>query len=244
MRAQFAAEAARLMYEENVAEYFRAKRIAAKRILGRAGGWRLRYHPRDLPSNGEIRDARLLLAELAEGSRRTERLFAMRVIALETMRAIPTLCPRLIGSVSTGHIRRGSDIDVQVFADGPEAVEKRLTSLGWTFDPVRTTIHKGGKVREYQHYHVADVFPIELTLYEKRELRVRPRSSTDGKPIQRMTVSALETRLMREHTKPWQRYLETGEIEGLDTWLTEEEQPRPGPFDGLLAAVEPEAASS
>src|SRR5262249_32496235 len=76
LRATIALEAARLMYEEGVKQYFTAKRIAAKRKLGRSGGKRLRYRPSDLPSNGEIRDALLGLAELAEGSRRTRRLFA------------------------------------------------------------------------------------------------------------------------------------------------------------------------
>jgi hypothetical protein len=234
IRVLLAAEAARLMYEEDVKEYFRAKRMAAKRVLGRVGGRRLRYRPKDLPSNGEIRDALLHLAELCEGDRRTQRLFAMRITALEAMKSLSDLHPRLIGSVSTGHIRRGSDIDIQVFCDDQEGVETLLSSLRWTFEGERTTIYKFGEIREYQHYHVADVFPIELTLYDKRELRFRPKSSTDGKPIVRMSVSALETLLMREHTRSWQRYLDDGQVDGLDTWLTEQDGPRPGPFDGLL----------
>lgn len=108
LRARIAAEAARLMYEEGVKQYFTAKRMAAKRMLGRVAGQKLRYRPSDLPSNGEIRDALLELASLAEGSRRLRRLFAMRVIALEAIRALLPFEPRLIGSVSTGHIRRGS----------------------------------------------------------------------------------------------------------------------------------------
>jgi len=234
IRSLLAAEAARLMYEEDVKEYFRAKRMAAKRVLGKVGGRQLRYRPKDLPSNGEIRDALLHLAELCEGDQRTQRLFAMRITALEAMKNIHELHPRLIGSVSTGHIRRGSDIDIQVFCDDQEIVETLLASLRWTFEAERTTIHKFGEIREYQHYHVVDVFPIELTLYPKRELRFRPKSSTDGKPIVRVSVSALETLLMREHTRSWQRYLEDGQVDGLENWLTEQDGPRPGPFDGLL----------
>src|SRR5947209_16146 len=98
LRGAVAAEAARLMYEEGVKQYFTAKRLAAKRLLGRVGGRRLRYRPSDLPSNGEIRDALLAIAELAEGSKRRRRLFAMRVIALEAMRDLAPFEPRLIGS--------------------------------------------------------------------------------------------------------------------------------------------------
>lgn len=236
LRAQVAAEAARLMYEEGVKQYFTAKRMAAKRLLGRVAGRKLRYRPSDLPSNGEIRDALLALADRAEGSRRTRRLFAMRVVALEAMRSIAQFEPRLIGSVSTGHIRRGSDIDIQVFTLSPEALELHMKSLGWTFESERVTIRKFGEIREYLHYHVVDSVPIELTVYEPRDLRFRPKSSTDGKPIVRMRISAVEELLQREHEQEWQRYLADETIEGMDELLAEEAEDAParGAFDGLL----------
>lgn len=235
LRAAIAQEAARLMYEESVKQYFTAKRLAARRLLGRVAGSRVRFRPADLPSNGEIRDALLALAELAEGSRRTRRLFAMRVVALEAMRALAGFDPRLIGSVSTGHIRRGSDIDISVFTDDDGALELRLRELGWTFDREPVTIQKFGEIREYLHYQVADVFPIELTVYERRELRFRPRSSTDGKPIERLRESALAAILARDHADAWARYLAEGTIDGLDVALDDDDGDG-GAFDGLLDA--------
>jgi hypothetical protein len=240
LRAAIAAEAARLMYEEEVKQYFTAKRMAARRLLGRVAGQRLRYRPADLPSNGEIRDALLALAELCEGGRRTRRLFAMRVVALEAMRALAGFEPRLIGSVSTGHIRRGSDVDLSVFTDDEGALEQRLKELGWACERERVTIQKFGEIREYVHYHVADVFPIELTVYELRELRFRPKSSTDGKPIVRVRQKALEQMLAREHTEAWARYLADGTIAGLDEAHEDGEDDAPGPYDGLLAGGEEE----
>lgn len=237
IRFVIAAEAARLMYEEGVKQYFTAKRIAARRLFGRTAGRRVRYRPADLPSNGEIRDALLVLADLAEGSRRTRRLFAMRVVALETMRSIAPFEPRLIGSVSTGHIRKGSDVDLQVFTDDDGALETHLRSLGWAYERQPVSIQKFGEIREYLHYHVADVFPVELTVYATRELRFRPRSSTDGKPIVRVRASALEALLAREHAEAWARYQKDGTIEGLEEALQDEDEdaPAPGPYDGLLA---------
>ncbi len=236
VRASVAAEAARLMYEEGVKQYFSAKRMAAKRLFGRTGGQRMRYRPADLPSNGEIRDALLALAELAEGSRRTRRLFAMRIVALEAMRATAAFEPRLIGSVSTGHIRKGSDVDLQVFTDDDGALETRLRALGWGYEREPVSIQKFGEIREYLHYHVADVFPIELTVYAVRELRFRPRSSTDGKPIVRVRAAALEAMLARDHPEQWAAYLKDGTIDGLDEAVAFEDEGAapPGPYDGLL----------
>jgi len=233
LRAAIATEAARLMYEEGVKQYFTAKRMAARRLLGRVAGQRVRFRPADLPGNGEIRDALLALAALAEGSGRTRRLFAMRIVALEAMRAIAPFEPRLIGSVSTGHVRRGSDVDVQVFTDDEGALEQHLRGLGWTFERERVTIQKLGEIREYVHFHVV---PVELTVYARRELRFRPKSSTDGKPIVRVSANMLEALLMREHGEAWARYLADGGVEGMDEVLTEadDDAPAAGPFDGLL----------
>jgi hypothetical protein len=239
-RVLIAAEAARLMYEEGVKEYFTAKRLAAKRVLGKVEGKRTRYRPVSLPSNGEIRDALLALAEAAEGAGRTRKLFAMRVVALETMRELERFSPRLIGSVSTGHVRRGSDIDLSLFTDDDEAVELHLQSLGWRFETERVSIHKFGEIRDYLHHHVEARFPIELTVYPARELRFRPRSSTDGLPIVRLRSSAVESLLAREHPDAWRRYLADGTIEGLAEAMreTQEDAPVPGAFDGLVGELD------
>jgi hypothetical protein len=229
------------MYQEGVKQYFTAKRMAARRLLGKVEGRQTRFRPADLPSNGEIRDALLALSNLAEGSRRTRRLFAMRVVALEAMKTLLPFEPRLIGSVSTGHIRRGSDIDIQVFTDQEESLERHLLGLTWRFERERVTIQKFGEIREYVHYHVNDTFPVELTVYPVRELRFRPRSSTDGKPIVRVRASALEALLASEHASSWARYQADGTIEGIDEALAEiaadeddDRGPPPGPWDGLL----------
>jgi hypothetical protein len=236
LRVRIAVEAARLMYEEGVKEYFTAKRMAAKRLLGRVEGRRTRHRPADLPSNGEIRDALLLLAEAAEGPARTRKLFAMRVVALEAMRRLEPFEPRLIGSVSTGHVRRGSDIDLSLFTDDDEAVERHLGELGWQFETARVTIHKFGELRDYLHHHVEERFPIELTVYPMRELRFRPRSSTDGLPIVRVRAKALESMLAREHGEAWKRYLAEGTIDGLDAAMAEVRAGATdgGRFDGML----------
>jgi hypothetical protein len=213
--------------------------MAARRVLGGTEGHRTRYRPGALPSNGEIRDALLALAEAAEGSGRKRKLFAMRVVALETMKRLLPFEPRLIGSVSTGHVRRGSDIDLSVFTDDEEALELHLHRAAFSFDTERVSIHKFGEIREYLHHRVEERFPVELTVYPTRELRLRPRSSTDGLPIERLRVAAVEALLAREHAEAYRRYLADGVVEGLDTAITERDRQDAGRFDGWLE--EPDA---
>jgi len=216
LRQNLAHQAARLMYEEGVDQYFNAKRLAAKRLFGRGGDKKMCYRPQDLPSNGEIKAALQELVQLTEGEFSQHRLFAMRVIALETMLVLKPFDPRLIGSVSTGHVRCGSDIDLHVFADNLEDIETHIHQLGWRFKTKQVTIRVAGEYKDYTHIYYQRVFPIELSVYSCREIRVTQRSSTDGKAIERVKPSALEKILAEEHEREWELYLATGEITDLD----------------------------
>src|SRR5205807_10104052 len=102
LRQAIALEAARLMYERVEAEYFTAKRKAAKRLC------RQQIKPADLPSNAEIREQIQVFARIHEGDNRTQNLREMRLEALRMMRLLRQFRPRLIGSVMTGHVRKGS----------------------------------------------------------------------------------------------------------------------------------------
>ncbi len=224
LRAAIAQLAAQIMYGEEVKQYFTAKRLAAKRLLGQADAKAMRYRPRDLPSNGEIKQALLELVTEIEGEGRTQRLFAMRICALEAMEALQKFTPRLIGSVATGHVRSGSDVDLHVFAWDAAGVEAHVAGLGWTHETQRVSIRKNGKNQDFTHVNVADLFPIELTVYPPSELRNRPRSSTDGKPIVRIRDMALRKLCEREHPELWRRYLEDGTTPSLEAILAAEEE--------------------
>ncbi len=216
LRHRLAQEAARLMYEEEVKQYFTAKRLAAKRLLGHGGHQNLRYRPQDLPSNGEIKDALLELVRFQEGDLSQQRLFAMRVIALETMRDLAPFQPRLIGSVSTGQVRKGSDIDLHVFTNSLEELEHYLCYLGWRFETKQVTIKVASQFQDYTHILYERVFPIELSVYLPEEIRLTHRSSTDGNPIVRVKPSVLEKLIAEQHPQEWEWYLSTGTILGIE----------------------------
>lgn len=142
IRRQIALLAARLMYDRQESEYFTAKRKAARQL-----GVEYRYRPKDLPSNREIRDQIQALANLYEGDQRHANLREMRLDALRMMRLLCAFHPKLIGSVLTGHIRKGSDIDIHVFSDHPSAVLTALEEERLPFQVERKRIIKHNEER-------------------------------------------------------------------------------------------------
>lgn len=207
LRQMLVREAARLMYEEGVGQYHDAKHLAAKRILGRGQKGSFQTRTRDLPSNGEISEEVAAIARFHEGDSLTQRLFHMRVTALEVMSCLLDYSPRLIGSVSTGRIRKGSDIDLHVFTDSIESLTSHIDSLDWDYEGKQITIRKGNAFVEYTHIYLDQEFPVELSVYPRMELRIRGRSSTDGKPIVRVSPDSLLQILLEEHGEAWGDYI-------------------------------------
>jgi hypothetical protein len=193
LRHAIAFEAARLMYQRVESEYYTAKRKAAKRLC------RHNYKPEDLPSNAEIRELIQTFARLHEGERRTAHLRAMRLEALKLMRLLRQFKPRLIGSVMTGHVRQGSDIDIHVFSDSPSLVTGVLENEGYQFEVERKQVVKHDEARVFTHVHVHDRFNFELTVYAEDKAHYVFKSSITGKAIERASIRELEELLNQEY---------------------------------------------
>lgn len=193
LRRQICYEAARAMYFREESEYFQAKRKAALRICR---GW---IKPADLPSNAEIRDQILAMARLYEGTKRLDHLLQMRLVALRIMRLLHRFRPRLIGSTWTGHVRRGSDIDIHLFSDSLEAVLGCLDESMIFYDVERKEVRKHGESRVYTHVHLKDQFAIELTVYPAKMYSHHFTSSITGKAIERASIAELEQFLAQEY---------------------------------------------
>lgn len=181
------------MYERTESEYFTAKRKAAREL-----GFDLRFRPRDLPSNREIRDEIQKLAEMYEGEKRQDTLRDMRVEALRLMRKLERFEPRLIGSVWTGHVRKGSDIDLHIFSDSLSAVTSVLDEQGVPYEVQHKRIVKFGEERLFTHIHVFDRYQFELTLYPTDKIGYVFKSSITGQAIEKATIETLERRLREE----------------------------------------------
>src|SRR5580704_13870783 len=129
IRRQIAFLAAQMMYHRTESEYFTAKRKAGRQL-----GVEYRYRPGDLPSNKEIRDQIQAMARIHEGPKRLAHLLDMRLAGLRLMRLLARFKPRLIGSVRTGHVRKGSDIDIHLFSDSLALVTDTLNEHGLSYD--------------------------------------------------------------------------------------------------------------
>ncbi len=193
LRHAIAFEAARLMYERAESEYFTAKQKAAKRLC------RGSVKPTDLPSNAEVRDLIQTFARMHEGEARTANLRDMRLAALRLMRLLRRFRPRLIGSVMTGHTRKGSDIDLHLFSDAIEPVTSTLDAEGLQYDVERKQVVKHGESRVFTHVHVHDAFPFELTVYPEDKAHYVFKSSITGKAIERASVAELEQLIRHEY---------------------------------------------
>lgn len=182
-RRRVATEAARLLYTREHKEYFHAKREAARRL----GATRM-------PTNREIHDELIRQAELLGGGDRQKRLETMRRVALEYMRLLGEHEPRLIGSVLTGHIREGSDIDLHFYTDDPLGLYDALEEAGVSFEVETVTSRKRGEIMEFVHVYVLDPrgHTLECTVYPKSWLYSQPRSGITGGLLQRAPVSEVE----------------------------------------------------
>jgi HD domain len=193
LRQAIALEAARLMYDRTESEYFTAKRKAAKRLC------RGSVKPEDLPSNAEIREQIQVFARIHEGDKRTDNLLDMRLEALRLMRLLRPFRPRLIGSVMTGHVRKGSDIDLHVFSNSVALVSDLLLQEGYQFDVERKQVMKHGEARVFTHIHVFARFNFELTIYAEDKAHYVFKSSITGKAIERASIGELEEFLKQEY---------------------------------------------
>ncbi len=182
------------MYERTESEYFTAKRKAARQM-----GVEYRYRPRDLPSNAEIRNQIQGLACLYEGEKRHANLREMRLEALRMMRLLARYRPRLIGSVLTGHIRKGSDVDIHVFTNHLSAVTTTLDEENLRYSVQHKRVVKNNEERVFVHIHVQDRFEYELTLYPEDKINYAFKSSITGRAIERASIAELEQFLANEY---------------------------------------------
>jgi len=189
VRAQVAAEAARIMATEGLYDFHTAKRKAAERI-----GTSERLA---LPSNLEVQEALLSYQNLYGGQQHQNNLQRLRLAALEAMRMLEKYSPRLTGPVLDGSAGQHSRITLQVFCDAAETLVFDFLEQGLPFRQEQRRMRLGDR-----NYQIVPVFLIEvssciieLLVLDSINLRQSPPSPIDGKPQQRASLADLERML-------------------------------------------------
>jgi len=169
-RDRVAREAARLLYTGASEEYKHAKEQAARSLGVDA-----------MPSNYEVAVELDALAGQMEGDERNQLLYTMRDAALAIMRALEEYSPLLVGSVWRGTARKGSDVDITVYAVQPGDVESTLAQSNYKVsNSEEVVVNKGGRTVRSRHIIV------ELGVGFNVEVVVRP-------PAERGEVEVCET---------------------------------------------------
>ncbi len=195
LRRKIAREAASLLYFGSEKEYKQAKLRAAKN-----------FGAHILPSNIEVALELDAVAEEIEGPARKNRLIQMRGAALNIMKSLAAYCPVLIGSVWRGTIRRGSDIDIELYSDEPEQIAPQLKADGVKIASVqRMTTTEQGRTLSSLHIHAeASGYAVEIVVRALEEAGKRRICDTFGDEIKGFTVQGLE-KVLKEH--PDQRFV-------------------------------------
>ncbi len=193
IRHRVAVEAARLLYHREIKEYYQAKHLAARR-----------QGTHHLPGNREVHEQLLLIARQTEGESHTHRLERMRWQAVGLMELLEPFQPRLIGSVLTGHIRLGSDIDLHLHTSDLEGVLATLSAGGHSPELQVVTTRKYGEPRDFTHVRLTEAgeFEVEMTVYEPEWLHVKPRCGITGRAMRRASLGELRQLLVQQPEEP------------------------------------------
>jgi len=186
MRARIAQEAARLMEEEGVQDYYVAKRKAAQHLGA--------PDTRNMPRNSEVEVALEEYQRLFRGDHQAGHLKALREGAVQAMRFLADFSPRLVGSVLSGTAGQHADINLHLFADTPEEVNLFLIETHIPFQDSQKRMHVSRE--EWQEFpcfeFLAGDNAIDLVVFPREGRREVPLSPVDGKPMRRAGLEEVE----------------------------------------------------
>jgi hypothetical protein len=190
LRRALAQEAARIMAEHGIRDFFVAKRKAAER-LGVTDGSAV------LPKNTEIETALAEYQRLFGGESHVESLYAQRSAALSAMRYLSEFEPRLVGSVLSGTATEHSEVQLHLFAERAESVALKLLDQGIPHEVTERRVKMNAeRVLAYPGIRFEmDDQSIEATVFPTDGIRQAPVSPVDGRPMKRANAFEVEALL-------------------------------------------------
>lgn len=200
LRQEIAQSAARLMYEEGISDYARAKRKAIK-SLGIA-------QDVPLPTNAEIdealREYHALYADEADAAH----LLDLRQAALHTMQILQKFNPHLTGTVLEGTAGPYADTDIHVFAESAKELEIFLLNQNVPYRMDEQQYRMSDRPSKQKHELLRKRVPVilvetrygtqRISIFEADDMRTAPRKHGERAGIQRMSLLQFN-QLMQTH---------------------------------------------
>ena len=186
LRSAVAQEAARLMAEHGIQDYYVAKRKAAERYGVIDGAF--------LPKNTEIEAALRSYQRLFGGRQHERSLQEQRRVALQAMQLLRDFEPRLVGPVLNGSATEYADIQLHVFSDSAEAIAMHLMDRRFEYEVFERRIRLSPErqllvpsLRFTMGSETIDAF-----VFPRDGIRQAPVSPVDGKPMRRAGMAEVE----------------------------------------------------
>ncbi len=183
LRRAIAQEAARIMAEHGIRDFYVAKRKAAERYGVFEGGL--------LPKNIEIEEALAGYQRLFGGASHAESLLAQRSAALEAMEWLAEFEPRLVGPVRAGTATAHVDVQLHLFADRAESVALQLMDHGVPHEIGERRVKLNAErflACPTIRFEMAGV-AIEAIVFPRDGIRQAPASPLDGRPMRRADLA-------------------------------------------------------
>lgn len=194
LRQEIAQSAARLMYEEGISDYGRAKRKAIK-TLGLT-------HDVPLPTNAEIdaalREYHALYGDEADAAHLSD----LRQAALHTMRLLDKFQPHLTGAVLEGTAGPHADTEIHVFAESAKELEIHLLNQNIPYHAEEQHYRLSDRPSKQKHELVRKRVPVllvetrygtqRISVFEVNDLRTAPRKAGERAGIMRMPLKQVE----------------------------------------------------
>ncbi len=183
-------EAARLLYLQKESEFYRAKLVAARKVVG---GW---ARASDLPTNQEILDELRVWARL-HGNRQSEREVQRRLTALRLMQLLDAFAPRLIVPADDRQSPPDLKLQLELWAAELSVVRSRLDEIELEYQVLPTPenlIAEGRVLGELRVEFECDIHMRVLA----RKFAGLPGPAWRRRTAQRFTTSELSTLLAED----------------------------------------------
>ena len=190
LRRALAQEAARIMAEHGIRDFFAAKRKAAERLGVNDGA-------AALPKNTEIETALAEYQRLFGRESHEESLQAQRRAALTAMQRLREFEPRLVGPVLSGTATEYAEVQLHLFSDCAESVALKLIDHGIAHEVTERRVRMSPeRVLAYPGLRFeVGTQAIEVTVFPTDGIRQAPVSPVDGRPMKRANTVEVEALL-------------------------------------------------